>query len=458
MKIKKIEYIKLDKEVPVYNLTINDKSHTYPISVGNNKYIWTKNCDEINEKSVDEAIDLLNTLDNRFASRFSGSNLVFQTVVSSARTTNSPMGEYIKRLPKNDPSIIQFNPKLYEVKTSQDFVGDGRKFWVQAGNGSIPSKIITDPGELQAIADDKYEVPTGCVLFDVPEVYRSKFEMQLDQSIQDIAGIVTYDDSLVFRDTTKIEDIRLPTEITLNVDVRDNVRILNMLEPYKLFTQDVNGKWSFIRAPYAEHYCHCDLAGSGDGGQCDASICIGHKEWRANEITGINDVYYVVDMLFYFQAKTKVDINAIQQFLIDLVRERGLNIHTVTADQWQSLMFLQNLEKSGCFKVVKQLSVDVKLEPYTNAATLIEKGHVKAGLCPKLRKELEALVLNKGKVTRTTELKDAADSLVGFIYNAQLNYVDVPVYEYKTPEEEKEKPVTYHDFIQTDSEDFFDLI
>lgn len=62
-------------------------------------------------------------------------------------------------------------------------------FWVQVGNGSIPSKIVTDQSELKAIEDKTYEVPTGCILINVPNIYRSKFESQLDQSIQDIAGM-----------------------------------------------------------------------------------------------------------------------------------------------------------------------------------------------------------------------------------------------------------------------------
>ena len=62
-------------------------------------------------------------------------------------------------------------------------------FWVQVGNESIPSKIVTDQSELKAIKDKTYEVPAGCVLINVPNIYRSKFESQLDQSIQDIAGM-----------------------------------------------------------------------------------------------------------------------------------------------------------------------------------------------------------------------------------------------------------------------------
>ena len=66
-----------------------------------------------------------------------------------------------------------------------------------------------------------------------------------------------------------------------------------------------------------------------------------------------------------------------------------------------------------------------------NAARLMELGQVKIGACPKLKKELEALIFEKGRVTRTTELKDGADVLTGFIYDAQMCTEATPVDRYK---------------------------
>lgn len=412
-------------------------------------------CDEINEKGVNYAMEFLNSIDSRFSSRFEGSDFVFQSIVSSARTTNSPVGEYIRRLPKNDPKLKILNPMLWEVKPDPNFVGDGTTFPVLVGNGSIPSKIITDPGELDAIAANKYIEPTGCTLIHVPTVYKSKFELQLDQSIQDIAGMATNDNNSVFRDTSSLEDLSLNPEMYLEVNIKDNVNILNLLEKYNIFSKNLNDKWQFRRAPKAERYIHCDLAGGGDNGQCDAAICILHKEWKLNEITNEKEIIYVVDLLLFINAKNKVDIHAIQTFLINLVVEKNISIFKLSADQWQSLMFLQQLEASGCFKNVEKLSVDTKLEPYTNAALLIEKGFVKLGKCPKLKKELEALILDKGKVTRTTELKDGADAIVGAIWNAQSNYFDLGEYNYDITIQKIKHD--YSKFIDTSLEEICDF-
>ena len=445
MKIKKIEKIVLNKPTPVYDLKVDGEDHNFMVALDNGQALYAHNCDEINEKGVEEAIALLNTLDNRFSSRFQGSDLVFQSVVSSARTTNSAMGEYIRHLPMDDPSILMLKPMLWEVKPDPNFIGDGSTFPVMVGNGSIPSKIITDPGELKAIKEGNYNPPTGCELIQVPTIYKSKFELQLDQSIQDIAGMTTNDNNSVFRDTTRLEDPTLTSELYFDANIHDHVNLLECL-PKDIFEQNLNGKWQFKRAPKAERFCHIDLAGGGSNGQCDAALCILHKEWQINETTHEKETVYIIDLLLAINAKNKIDIRAIQNLCIDLVVEKNIPIHTISADQWNSLIMLQTFEASNCFTKVEKLSVDTKLEPYTNASSLIELGHVKVGICPKLKKELEALVLDKNKVTRTTELKDMADALVGAIYNAQLAYQQVPLYQYSNSTQKT--AISYLDFLE----------
>ena len=410
-------------------------------------------CDEINEKGVEEALALLNTLDNRFASRFAGSDLVFQSVVSSARTTNSPIGEYVKKLPK-EPSILHLKPMLWEVKPDPNFVGDGTTFPVLVGNGSIPSRIITNPGELEAIEKGEFYIPAGCMKIDVPTVYRSKFELQLDQSIQDIAGISTYDNSMLFRDTSQLEDPLLIPELTIEANLKENTNIFDCLPIDQLFIKDsLKDEWRLKRYPTALRYMHFDLSSTGE---CDTGICMLHKEYKINELTREKEVIFVVDFLIYVTAKNTTDLEAVQNFAIELVTKGHIPIHTISCDQFQSQVVLNNWEQSHLFDKVEKVSVDTKLDPYLNAASLIESGKIKIGQCEKLRKELEALIIDKGKVTRTTQLKDGADVLVGSIFNAQMNYNDIPQNEYYT-ELKIDKEVNYTNFIDTEQEELIDL-
>lgn len=410
-------------------------------------------CDEINEKGVDEALALLNTLDNRFASRFSGSDLVFQSVVSSARTTNSPVGEYVKKLPK-EASILHLKPMLWEVKPDPNFVGDGTTFPVLVGNGSIPSRIITNPGELEAIEKGEFYIPAGCLKIDVPTVYRSKFELQLDQSIQDIAGISTYDNSMIFRDTSQLEDPLLVPELTIEANLKDTNNIFDNLPLDKLFIKDgLKDEWRLKRYPNAFRYMHFDLSSTGE---CDTGICMLHKEYKINELTREKETIYVTDFIIYVTAKNTTDLEAVQNFAMELVTRGHIPVHTISCDQFQSQVVLNNWESCGYFNKVEKVSVDVKLDPYLNAAALIESGKVKVGQCEKLKKELEALVIDKGKVTRTTQLKDGCDAIVGAIFNAQMNYTDVPQYEYYT-EEPSLKQTDYTRYINQEQEELVDL-
>ena len=410
-------------------------------------------CDEINEKGVEEALALLNTLDNRFASRFSGSDLVFQSVVSSARTTNSPVGEYVKKLPK-EPSILHLKPMLWEVKPDPNFIGDGTTFPVLVGNGSIPSRIITNPGELEAIEKGDFYIPAGCLKIDVPTVYRSKFELQLDQSIQDIAGISTYDNSMIFRDTSRLEDPLLVPELTIEANLKENNNIFDSLPLNQLFVENgIKGDLKLKRYPMAPRYMHFDLSSTGE---CDTGICMMHKEYVINELTKEKETIYITDFIIYVTAKNTTDLEAVQNFAMELVTRGHVPIHTISCDQFQSQVVLNNWESSGYFTKVEKVSVDVKLDPYLNAAALIESGKIKVGQCEKLKKELEALVIDKGKVTRTTQLKDGADVLVGSIFNAQMNYTDVPQYEYYT-EIKTDKDTDYNKYIDTEQEELIDL-
>ena len=177
-----------------------------------------------------------------------------------------------------------------------------------------------------------------------------------------------------------------------------------------------------------------------------------HKESQVDENTGITNTIYVVDLLLAINAKTKIDLTSIQKFILDLVTIKQIPIHTVTADQYQSEILLQQLTLSGYFTKVNKLSVDIKLEPYMNLASLIEKGQIKIGKCPKLKKELEALVIEKNKVTRTTELKDLADALTGAVWNAQVAYDILPVYNYVSIKKEINNTINYDKYIDTNKE------
>ena len=422
--------------------------------------------DEMNEKGTEEGMELINSIDGRVDGRFMGSPFTFQAVMSSARAKNSVTSEYNKKWCK-DPSFLYLRPMRFEVKTSEEFIGDkSNYFYVMAGNGSIPSKIITDPGEIAQLkkfedeTDDHnlglldYDLVSGCEIARVPAIYRPSFEADLDQSIQDILGISTQDHGIVFRDTTLLEDPLLVPELTIEANLKENTNIFDCLPLNQLFIKDgLKNEYRLKRYPNADRYMHFDLSSSGE---CDTGICMGHKEYKINEITREKEIIYVTDFIIYVTAKNTTDLEAVQNFAIELVTRGHVPIHTISCDQFQSALVLNTWEQCGYFQKVEKVSVDTKLDPYLNAAALIESGKVKVGQCEKLKKELEALIIDKGKVTRTTQLKDGADVLVGMIFNAQMNYTDVPQNEYYD-KIEMTKDTNYSDLIDFEQEELVDL-
>ena len=410
--------------------------------------------DEINECGVEEGMELLNSIDGRLDSRFGKScQYTFQNVMSSARAKNSVTGEYNKKW-QHDPSFLYLHPMRFEVKQSVDFAGTGENFPVLVGNGSIPSKIITDPGELLQIEKNELIVPSGCELVKVPMIYKPLFEADLEQQIQDTLGISTQDTPLVFRDTTLLEDPLLVPELTIEANLKENTNIFDCLPLNQLFIKDgLKDEYRLKRYPNADRYMHFDLSSSGE---CDTGICMGHKEYKINEITREKEIIYVTDFIIYVTAKNMTDLEAVQNFAMELVTRGHVPIHTISCDQFQSALVLNTWEQCGYFQKVEKVSVDTKLDPYLNAAALIESGKVKVGQCEKLKKELEALIIDKGKVTRTTQLKDGADVLVGMIFNAQMNYTDVPQNEYYD-KIEMTKDTNYNDLIDVEQEELVDL-
>ena len=213
--------------------------------------------------------------------------------------------------------------------------------------------------------------------------------------------------------------------------IHEDIKLLNLLPPELFKLDPFDNKIKLARYPNAPRYVHCDFSTAGD--QCDTGLCMLHKEWKLNEITKQKEIIYVVDFIIYITAKNKVDLDAIKNFFMELVTERSVIINSISADQYQSAVILNDWEKSKKFKNVQKISVDIKPDAYTSAASLVESGKVKIGKCDKLKKELECLIIKDNKIKRGNNnvLKDGADALAGSLYTAQLDYNFPAIYEYR---------------------------
>jgi hypothetical protein len=404
--------------------------------------------DEVSEKGVEGGLEIINAIDSRISSRFQGSDYTFFSIVSSAKQKSSPVGEYIKSIPAYDKENIVFSPCLWEVKPDPSFQGDGRTFTVLVGNGVIPSRIIDNEEELKQIEDGTFVMQAGCEIINPPLTYRQKFEMSIDQAIQDIAGIATGGDDLVFKDTSSLEDPLLCPEIHFTADLGENTDLMKFL-PSNMFETDITGKKRFKRAPFAERVCHFDLATSS--GDSEAGIALLHKEYSVNPITGQNEEMYVFDFLGWVSSKIRIDLEAIQNLYAKLVTEYNCKLAYVTTDMHQGELMKQFFVNHNLSKKVGYLSVDRTIFPYDNAARLIELGRVKVGKCPYLLEQMQNVGVIKNKVDRLTKVrKDMLDSFVGSIEAArEINLTSGYKYYSETI---NKKNIDYNSLINTEEE------
>jgi hypothetical protein len=96
--------------------------------------------------------------------------------------------------------------------------------------------------------------------------------------------------------------------------------------------------------------------------------------------------------------KSRINIDAVARFVIDLVKLGHISLYKVTADQYQSSDFIQRLKRAGI--ETDKMSVDRETAPYRVIASWIMNGRVKVGHNIFLKNNFQSLIettTDKGK-------------------------------------------------------------
>lgn len=363
--------------------------------------------DEAEEKNPQEAFDLYTAMRGRIKSRFLDSSLTMCSLISSSKSKSGMVWEYIKKIPKDDPTVMLMEPPIWDVKASVFDYNKGR-FWIQVGTKTNPSVIL--PSEYDNIPENKltYVPPPGCRLISVPYEYRRDFENNIEKYLQDYGGITTDTSDRPFDDLSNLGDPGLIPEVHLEASLGDSKPLIEKL-PEKLFVNTTRGLM-LARYPYAKRYIHIDLA-SRDASQTGYSLW--HIEYIKDEKTGDKIPVYVADFISWITATTRIDHELVNQLALDLKYKAHVNIEAISYDQFQSEAIRQKLKQDREFPHVDYQSVDRTNEAYTLFSQLMLKGQIKVGDCPYLREQLSNIGLEDGKVL-TTHKKDMADSCLSF--------------------------------------------
>jgi hypothetical protein len=175
---------------------------------------------------------------------------------------------------------------------------------------------------------------------------------------------------------------------------------------------------------------HLDLAETSEAG-----ISLFHKELGDDMRT-----IYVTDFIAWITSPTRIDLNAITQLIIDLRSVYDINIHTLSADQFQSSAIRQELElRKAAQNVEYQSTIKTSLQ-YLSLASIVASNSFKVGKAPKFKKQLEGIHIDdKGKIY-SSERSDMSDVAAGGVENARKNIKDVPQFVYSHYRRNKTKP------------------
>lgn len=356
---------------------------------------------------------------------------------SSARHKTSFTNKRIG-VASNDPNVFCRDYAIYDVAPADRF--SDRRFWVLVGNERIRHRILTktEYREMGKAERDRL-VEQGCRFIRVPENFRPDFERNLEDSIRDIAGVVTVSLSPFIQLQDRIYDAVDPTlshPLAQEVWATDEIPYIDWgkitapierrIGPGRK-TMEIRPR----RHPDAPRHVHIDLS---LGAQDPAGICIAHVvdmvdvERRTAEGDPILDEAPIieVDLLLRIMPPANGEINfaSVRGLVYDFMKH-GYIFNFASADKFQSHDTIQQMEAQGIEGEI--VSVDKTLEPYTVLKTALYEGRLSLYNYPIVLDELVHLQRDetRQKVDHPQGgSKDVADALAGVVFtlSTKLSY------------------------------------
>lgn len=358
-----------------------------------------------------EGIEVYTNLKERSRSRFADSyKFLMLNLISSARYTTGVIAEYVKKLPKNSVHTKYYAYPIWEVKEFDSY--EKGSFYAMRGTRTHPSFILND-SEARMYEEGKFIIPPNCEVLKIPLTYKEEFVARPDNAFRNLAGIQTFGYETLFDDLNHIEFRDLVPEVTVELRLGERQRLSDQL-PKNAFLFS-SGKIRLSRYPNTLRFCHLDLAETSEGG-----LTILHKE-----LGDEGQIIYVTDFVIKIVTTTRIDLDAIYNFLLWLHNDVGVSFYSITADQYQSAHLLQKCITDKLATEVKVVSLERTPEPYRQLSDIIYHKQFHCGISPTLKTQLQAIVEDEGKIISTIR-KDVADSVAGAAHNAIMNTRDQP--------------------------------
>jgi hypothetical protein len=373
---------------------------------------------EINfhDKVYHQAADTYNGLRQRLESRFPRNSPGRIWVDSSKSDSGSFVEDFLlkNRTPEDLGALYIIDKPRWEILPDWKLKLSGKTFKVFVGSQTRDPFIIERPEQIIGV-DEAH-------ILDVPDIYESNFRLDINKSLQDIAGVST---QAAYRFISSAEKIE--SSFTHENPVFREVVSVDMYDQSDKLINYID--YSKIKADTRPRFMHIDLGLVNDktGIACtrlDGIITVERFDAIANKNITINEPVYWTDFVIAIESKPgqEVPIYKIKNMIIDL-RARGYKIICVSTDGYQSTNLRQDLEVNSIN--AKLISVDRSIDAYVELKNAILSGRCHLPRHPILNKEIREIEYHQGKADHPDRgSKDIADAVAGSIYSAKMGITD----------------------------------
>ena len=344
--------------------------------------------------SIDEIWGSFSDMRERVNSRFARRYLSGVILDSSPLDLSlSPIDKWLyEGHAAQDPEVMIVTAKHWEVFPEKypKWRRTGESIPVFRGDaGSPPMVLKTDHEKGKYRPEEILHFP-----IDLEQSLRNPGEMK--KIVADLAGWPAGGIAKLIESKQDLEKIFTPTlnNLYTSIDAPESSNPEGLIwnKVKDLFFVQVGKNWEFYRAPRAPRTIHMDLSESGDM----AALAMNHFEIdsKSGQNIIVNDFTIIIS-----PKKSRINLDSICYFILDLKRKAHMNFYKITADQYQSSALLQRLKRHNI--EVDRLSVDRDVTPYRVVISWILNERVKVGKNIFLKNNflsLQEIINDKGKV------------------------------------------------------------
>lgn len=360
------------------------------------------------------------------ASSASDESSFTETVIRDIERANSPQTQKVYRQP------------VYKIKRHELKLG---KRWFKVAYGLrnmepclLSGWYLEDESPIEEIGLPAHEdAPKGAKTELVPEMYWPEFRRNCRVNLQSICGISTGGSHRLFSSMVDVEKCLeisetegVPNPLKQNiryipVSVEDELNIWDYMTHSKFLTR-ISSRVQPVRHPNRLRYAHLDLATTSKAG---IAVChlVGSERVEGVVRDGMPFDEYRLKVEYDFiltvtagQVKP-INFDKICKFFFWLRDMCGYQFGLITADQFQSIMPLQQLEAGG-FKVDK-LSIDKDKSVYVAWRTGFEDLRMRLYRSEEMLEEAEKLMEADKKYDHPDGgSKDTIDACSGAYWDA----------------------------------------